>query len=365
MTVASTSNSLPGKGRGPRARRALFGTFFGLAVSFLVLLAGVFLIDWRQTLLAFKDVNVVLVVATVLVFALSFPVFAVRWRRLLAVESPPSVMRLYRFLMIGYFANATLPGRPGDFIRLALLRRIKVRLAVGGASLLLERMLDVVVIASFGLILSFMITLPAAIAHGLQLVFAAIVVIIGFAVALSGREAWIRALPERYPTWLSGRVGTFVIEQAATFSSAIMLMRTPRQLAVATALTVVGWLPQVVGVAILLHAFHLPVPSAAALLVVVTTNLGAVIPSSPSNIGVYHGLAVLSLSVFGVEPEIALAFAICAHSAAIALHIALGITAALTEGIGLMRLRELQAEPVSDGSKDAQGAMTHSTPKPS
>jgi Lysylphosphatidylglycerol synthase TM region len=61
---------------------------------------------------------------------------------------------------------------------------------------------------------------------------------------------------------------------------------------------------------IMIVAFHVPAPPEAALLVLVVTNLGAAIPSSPASLGVYHVLAVLALSVWNIDTTVAVAFAI-------------------------------------------------------
>jgi uncharacterized membrane protein YbhN (UPF0104 family) len=79
---------------------------------------------------------------------------------------------------------------------------------------------------------------------------------------------------------------------------------------------------------ILINAFQLEIPPAAALLVIAATNLGAVIPSSPGALGIYHFMAVIALSVWRVDTSTAVAFAIAAHASSIALHIAFGLVLA-------------------------------------
>ena len=89
------------------------------------------------------------------------------------------------------------------------------------------------------------------------------------------------------------------------------------------------------------NAFQLEIPPAAALLVIAATNLGAVIPSSPGALGIYHFMAVIALSVWRVDTSTAVAFAIGAHAISIALHIVFGISCAWIEGIGVRRLTSL------------------------
>jgi uncharacterized membrane protein YbhN (UPF0104 family) len=60
-------------------------------------------------------------------------------------------------------------------------------------------------------------------------------------------------------------------------------------------------------------AFHIDAPVTAAVLLLCATNLGMAVPSSPGYVGVYHYLVVTSLSLFGVERELALSYAFVLH----------------------------------------------------
>jgi hypothetical protein len=62
-------------------------------------------------------------------------------------------------------------------------------------------------------------------------------------------------------------------------------------------------------------AFGLDVPVTAAVLLVVVSALGMVVPSSPGYVGVYHYLVVETLALFAVDRSLALSFAIVAHLA--------------------------------------------------
>jgi hypothetical protein len=65
---------------------------------------------------------------------------------------------------------------------------------------------------------------------------------------------------------------------------------------------------------VVMRAFALPVPPAAALLVVAITNLGMAVPSAPAYVGVYHLLAIETLRLFGVDPSAGLSYAVTMHA---------------------------------------------------
>jgi uncharacterized protein (TIRG00374 family) len=129
-----------------------------------------------------------------------------------------------------------------------------------------------------------------------------------------------------------------MIEWLERFARAIAVLHSPRRLIISVALTCLGWAVFGASVMTLVVAFHLPAPAASGLIVVVTTNLGAAIPSLPGSLGVYHFLAVLALSPWQVDTSLAVAFAIVTHAMAIGFHIVLGSAAAWIEGVGLTSL---------------------------
>src|SRR5581483_10343788 len=63
----------------------------------------------------------------------------------------------------------------------------------------------------------------------------------------------------------------------------------------------------------LLRAFHVEVPLTAAILLLITTNLGMTVPSAPGYIGVYEAIAVLTLQLFAVPPASGLSVALALH----------------------------------------------------
>jgi len=151
-------------------------------------------------------------------------------------------------------------------------------------------------------------------------------------------------LLSRYPKLSSHPWARFAIEWLRRFVLAINVVRSPTRLALSVALTCVGWGMLGLYLMIMVIAFKLPAPLAAALLVLVVTNLGAAIPSSPSSLGVYHVLAVLGLSLWNIDTSAAVAFAIGSHALVITLQILIGLVCAWFEGWRIIGLKRLATE---------------------
>lgn len=325
------------------ARRHL--QFMGFALTAGCLVLGAFVVDWPRTLQSVADANRPLIALAVLLLVTTFCVFALRWRQLIAVNDPPPFQHVFNLLMIGYLSNAVLPARPGDIIRAMLWRQsYNISFSIGVASVVLERLFDVLAVCMLGFSVSFVITLPAAVVWVLYSFAAAAVGLIAVLMLLSWRETSVHRLLSRYPKLSSHPGARFAIEWLRRFVLAINVVRSPTRLALSVALTCVGWGLLGLYLMIMVIAFRLPAPLAAAVLVLVMTNLGAAIPSSPSSLGVYHVLAVLGLSVWNIDTSAAVAFAIGSHALVTTLQILIGLVCAWFEGWRIISLKRLATE---------------------
>lgn len=313
-----------------------------IAPTIACLTLGAWAVSWPQTLTAISAANLRLVaLSTVCLIGTLFSL-ALRWRQLIAVEKPPPPNRVFNLLMIGFLANAILPARPGDIIRAVLLRQIfRISFSYGMAGIILDRLFDILAICVLGLIVSFLVPLPHLLLSGLYTLTLAGLALLTLLLFLNWRQISLARMPTRFPAAFRHSFARFFADWLERFASAVSVLYSPTRLTVAFLFTFLGWAILAVSSMLMIKAFQLPVPPAAALLVLVATNLGAVIPSVPSSLGIYHFMAVLALSVWHVEISVAVAFAIASHAAAITVHIVLGIYCASVEGVAVKRLTQL------------------------
>ena len=131
----------------------------------------------------------------------------------------------------------------------------------------------------------------------------------------------------------------------------LRVFREPRRGTFAAVAQLSAWAVQLAACWALLAAFGLAdrtgIGAAAAVLFAV--NVTAVVPATPSNIGIFQ-LAVISVLTtgFGVGSANALGYGVILQGVEIATAVALGLPALVREGMtwGDMRLRALSAAPV-------------------
>jgi glycosyltransferase 2 family protein len=252
----------------------------------------------------------------------AFVAFSLRWAELCQGAERIPRRAVFAYRMIGYMANALLPVRPGDVLRVMLLRQRHGVLAVPAlASVVLEYLIDLAVVLLLGLMIAAAVELSPAIRTGMGVGLLAGLA----AVATLVMAASTSSLRLPLPRFLSIR-----LEQ---LRGALSALRETRRVFLAVAGSIVGWALMCLASVILLRAVQIPAPWFAAPLALVVTTLGSAIPSSPGAVGVYHFLVVVTLALFGIDAERALAYAILLHSVAIGLHVSFGFAAMSALGL--------------------------------
>jgi glycosyltransferase 2 family protein len=328
----------------------------GIAVSAACIAVGASLADWERTFRVLADADRALIALAGLLMTLTLSINAARWRQLIAAGYKVPPRQLFNVLMIGYLANAILPMRPGDLARAVLLRQLRaISLSQGLASIVVERLFDIFAICGLGIVASVLVPLPALVVSALYSFALAGIGLLTVLVLFTWRKMVIGRLVDRFSGISRRPLWRFLVEWLQRFATAVEVLYVPGRMVASALLTILAWGVLAVAMILLVRAFHLSVPPAAALLVLVTTGLGAAIPASPGSLGVYHFMAILALSAWRVDLSTALAFAIGSHAVAIAIHVALGTFGAWREGMSMARLSRIADPSVSSRPAAVQG----------
>jgi uncharacterized membrane protein YbhN (UPF0104 family) len=222
--------------------------------------------------------------------------------------------------------------------RATLLRyREMVPITTALTSVLLERLLDVLTISLLGFALSFLVELPRVMTTALQIFAACAITATAVLIAMSTNH-----LPGEHLLWRTlrlapVRIADFVAARAEQFVQALRVLHDADRLPKILLADAIAWIALGLAMVAFSHALRMDVPWMAGFLVLIVTSLGAALPGPPGSVGVYHVLTVLALSVWSVDTETAVAFALVAHTTAIALHIGLGAISALVLNVHYSR----------------------------
>jgi phosphatidylinositol alpha-mannosyltransferase len=249
---------------------------------------------------------------------------------------------------IGVLMSATLPARLGEPSRaLVVARRLgraRDRLPVVLGTLVSQTLINVVALVILGAVMFTTIGLfagrqQALVWYALAPIGVLCVVLVAPALLRSGatsRSRWLR----------QGRL------TLARLRSGLRVFARPREGAVAIGSQLSAWAVQWIACYVLLVALGLDhkadLGAAAAILFAV--NVTAVVPVTPSNLGVFQAacMAVL-VGAYGVAPAQALGYGIILQAVEVATAVVMGAPALVTEGLSWreVRLRALHSTPVS------------------
>ncbi len=250
--------------------------------------------------------------------------------------------------MIGVLMSATLPARLGEPARaMVLARRIgrmRETFPVLIGTLVSQTALNILALVLLGGIIVSTTDLFQSSTEKLFLVSTApLLILIGVLLApslmrVNGEGRIARAI----------KAVRGAIQQARR---GLVVFRDPRRGSFATAAQLSAWFLQLLACWALFAALGLDhqVAIGAAAACLFAVNVTAVVPATPSNIGIFQ-LAIISVLTkgFGVSAADALAYGVILQAVEIATAVALGVPALVREGVTWsdMRLRALSAAPV-------------------
>jgi phosphatidylinositol alpha-mannosyltransferase len=143
-----------------------------------------------------------------------------------------------------------------------------------------------------------------------------------------------------------GRVMRWLSDQIIQVRHGLRVFTKPRLGAAAIATQLAAWAVQTLAAYAVLHALDLQGKAglAAAAAILLAVNITALVPVTPSNIGIFQAATIAVLAAYGVDAGHALAYGILLQAVEITTAIVLGVPALLGERISLSDIRR-QATP--------------------
>jgi len=293
------------------------------------------------------------VVVALGLMCLSMAVRGVAWHAILRAAMPEAPLRPADALQgtfIGVLMSATLPARLGEPSRAVIVARRTGRprenLPTVVGTIVSQTLLNVAALALLGVVMFSTVSLFSE--RHRALVFFAIAPLVVLAVVLV-----TPTLLRKGGTPQSRRAQAWVRKAraaAAQVRQGVRVFRNPRLGAAATVLQLAAWAIQWLSCYALLAALGLDdlAGMGAAAAVLFAVNVTAVLPATPSNLGVFQAACVAVLSSYHVGYADALAYGIILQAVEIATAVVMGAPALVREGVSWrdVRLRAMNYAPV-------------------
>jgi uncharacterized protein (TIRG00374 family) len=322
----------------------------GIVISLVALYIAFVGVEWRDVWTALQDANYWLLAPALPLLFVYVLMRAQRWRLLFYPDRRISLLATFGALNIGYMAGAVLPLQLGEIARVYVLsdqQKLKVGRVL--STIAVERLLDVFALLFLLCLLIPFVDLPA-VAAVTSIIIAGVFVVPAAIVVAAVRdrprvEGWahwaVRRLPERFRDHALGMVHALL--------DGLSALSNPRVFVTVVFWTFASWMTSSCVVYLVMRAFSLDVPFAAAPFVLIATTLGFFIPSSPGAIGVYHAISVRTLtSVFDVAHDAAVSYTLVVHALYLIPVTALGACFFWWSHLSLRRLQDIEEQAISE-----------------
>jgi phosphatidyl-myo-inositol alpha-mannosyltransferase len=350
--------NVPLRSRGPALRRA------GVVLAVIALAA---LVAFALSRLELRRAGHALLTASpgwialaLLLMSLALAMRSVSWHQVLRAALPDTPMpwsAVVRALMIGVMASALVPGRIGEPSRvLVLARRLEGRTArllpVVAGTVFSQTLINLLALLILLAVSFTSVPLPSG--HLAAIVTALVVPLALCALVLVGPRLLALGRRSRSPRVVRGANAIGRMLQLAR--RGLVVFARPRYGSTAIAFQLLAWALQWLACYTVILALGLQSQAgpAAAAAILLAVNLSAVLPATPSNVGVFQAACLVVLAAYGVGAGQALAYGIILQAVEVVTALALGVPALLKEGLSWRDLRrsgiDSEAEAAEAGS---------------
>lgn len=295
----------------------------GIALSIALLVYALHDVNFRVVAGTLEQSNVALFALSAIAATAIFPLRARRWRAILDPVAPDLPFGdLWRATAIGMMIGNIVPARAGELARAYALstEQPKVGFAAAFASIAVDRVFDAVVI----LFMLFLAMLDPAFPSGTRIAnqpvanwagggIIAVVALLFALYALVLFPARVLTIYELVVRRLAPKLEARGRDALLAFASGLSVLRAPRRFAEVLFWTVLHWLCNAFAFWLGFKAVGIATPFSAAFFVQGIIAIGVAIPSAPGFFGVFEAIAKESLAVYGIGPDLAVAWAIGFH----------------------------------------------------
>jgi len=275
----------------------------------------------------------------------TFAIRSWRWHYLLKPLKDVGFSSLMSALSIGLMANMLFPARLGEIVRAVVLgRRERIDTSASFATVIVERLLDGFTILLILAVLLLAASLPLE-GGWAQIVrwggLSTLALYLGVLVALlylHHSTAQALRTVQRLGARLPARWVDTLAHVLESFSKGLETLGCKEHLGQIIVTSILLWGALGIYNFLVVQAFHLHLPITVGFLLVVFQAFAVMLPSSPGFVGTYHAASVACLSLWGVNPEVALSVALVMHAITFFLTIGIGGGYVWTVGLSLRDL---------------------------
>ncbi len=308
-------------------RKNIFRITFGLLVSTLFIYLSIKNVSIKRVAVIFKGISnpyfYLSFTFTCILTLLAMFFRGIRWKYLITFSN---LNPYYLFLVenFGDFINYILPGKVGEFAKSYIVSDDnKLSFSSVFATVFVERVLDLLFILSLGLFIPTYLFKNSNVFIRIRffsLVLLLFTFVFIFLLFVFKKSLSVRNKRNRFFTFLY------------LFIEGLSVLKKPLNILICIVSTFFVWFFTAFSIFVLYKGMNIFLPFFNAIITLYLFTLGITIPSSPGDIGPFHFFVKISLTLFGIEPEKALTFAITYHLSQFLSVIPIGLFVTIKKG---------------------------------
>lgn len=301
-------------------------TVIGIAVSCLCVVFMLRGIDLAEVAACFGSLQYRYLVAVLLLVVCSLWLRSYRWGVMIDNLVRLDQATLFRFSSIGFMAVGVLPARLGEFVRPFLVKQhCGVRMSATMATIVLERIFDLLTLMVFLFIVLLKIPLPPEIFKAGIIMLTVALGLLAVCIVLGVKRDFAGRMIARVTGLLPERIGRPAAHLADSFLEGLGLLPDVKKTLWVLVLSLAVWLLLGLSNYFMFYAFGITLSVYNAFAILAIIALGIMVPAAPGFIGTFHYACMLGLTAFGVAKSEALSYAVALHFMQMAPAIVLGL----------------------------------------
>ncbi len=298
----------------------------GISISIFLLLWAFWGVEWNLIGKSLGQVRWVYIFIYLMILLALQAIRSIRWQILLSPLLRVEQNVLFPITSVGFLAILYFPVRSGELVRPYLLSQQKnISLSAALATIVLERILDLVTILVFIIFTAFSAQLPKWVLGAGYLAAALVLVILTFMALFILKESLVMKIFQKIFKPFSSRITERINNFILSFNRGAHILFNWRVMISSFIASIALWGGVAISNYMMFYAFSLSLPFLAALVLVVIIDLGLFIPAAPGFVGSFQFFCTAGLALFGVQKESALSYSILTHALQLLMVTALGL----------------------------------------
>ena len=291
-------------------RNIIIGCLISAAFIFLAVRG----INFSDVIKSFRSANYLYTIPMIFLMVLVLYLRSYRWGIILAPRIKYPQWPLFVITAIGFMTISLLPARLGEFTRPLLVKQKSgIRISSTMATIVVERVFDLLALIVVLCLVIFTISLPSNIFKTGILILAIVLVIFFALLLLAARKEFSLKIISGLVDKLPARIAAAIKNQLHAFIEGLEILPDIKKTLYVAFLSLVIWGVLALSCYLMFFSFGFKLSFFNALALTFIVAIGVMLPAAPGFVGNYHYACVLGLKFFGIGESAALSYSIALH----------------------------------------------------